>query len=589
MQSIMKRRLIICTFLVSIGFVSVGTKLVKIQYFEREILESLGKRQLDKTIKIKTSRGNIHDNKGSILAINLKSPSLYADTSKIKDIFLTSKNLSPILEMPESIIQKRLLRLNKYVLLGRKLNPEQEEKIKKMNIPGLNFEMESKRFYPRRELASSLLGFVGVDNIGLYGVEQSLNKYLEGSTRKILIQRDGKRRRINSNPSRINLDFFSDKQKEVSEIPRRGFNVALTIDSNIQYFIEEELIRQFRKVKSKKAIGIMVEIKTGAVIGLASIPRFNPNVYSRSKSENWRESALQDIYEPGSTFKIITAAAYLESGGKKQEIFDTEKGKHTVEGTSKILRDHKKFGKLSMEDVIINSSNIGIYKVARKVGRKPLFETAKRFGFGSRTGVTFPSEAYGILRNPSKWSKLSLASISIGQEIAVSPLQMLMPFAALANKGIMCRAKIVKSVQKTENEFQDKIPCDGKRVVSKKTAKKIIEILGSVVSRGTGKNAELKLYKTGGKTGTAQKIVRGMKNYSDVDFIMSFVGIAPLDNPRIALIVIFDGGNLKDGSWGSTIAAPVWKRIVLRTLRYLRIPPDKAKIRIAKAKFKKEF
>ena len=491
--------------------------------------------------------------------------------------------------MPESIIQKRLLRLNKYVLLGRKLNPEQEEKIKKMNIPGLNFEMESKRFYPRRELASSLLGFVGVDNIGLYGVEQSLNKYLEGSTRKILIQRDGKRRRINSNPSRINLDFFSDKQKEVSEIPRRGFNVALTIDSNIQYFIEEELIRQFRKVKSKKAIGIMVEIKTGAVIGLASIPRFNPNVYSRSKSENWRESALQDIYEPGSTFKIITAAAYLESGGKKQEIFDTEKGKHTVEGTSKILRDHKKFGKLSMEDVIINSSNIGIYKVARKVGRKPLFETAKRFGFGSRTGVTFPSEAYGILRNPSKWSKLSLASISIGQEIAVSPLQMLMPFAALANKGIMCRAKIVKSVLKTENEFQDKIPCDGKRVVSKKTAKKIIEILGSVVSRGTGKNAELKLYKTGGKTGTAQKIVRGMKNYSDVDFIMSFVGIAPLDNPRIALIVIFDGGNLKDGSWGSTIAAPVWKRIVLRTLRYLRIPPDKAKIRIAKAKFKKEF
>ena len=313
MQSIIKRRLIICTFLVTIGFISVGIKLIKIQFFDREILESLGKRQLDKTITIRARRGNIHDNSGEILAINLKSPSLYADTSKIKDKLFTSKNLSPILQVPESILQKKISRLNKYVLLGRKLDPEQKEKIKKLNISGLNFEIESKRFYPRRELASSLLGFVGVDNIGLYGVEQSMNRYLEVSTRRILIQRDAKRRRINSNPSRINLDFLSDRKEKLSEKTRDGFNVTLTIDPNIQFFIEEELIRQFRKVKSKKAIGIMIEVKTGAVIGLASIPRFNPNVYSRSKPENWREPAIQDIYEPGSTFKIITAAAYLEN------------------------------------------------------------------------------------------------------------------------------------------------------------------------------------------------------------------------------------------------------------------------------------
>ena len=587
MQSIIKRRLIICTFLVTIGFISVGIKLIKIQFFDREILESLGKRQLDKTITIRARRGNIHDNSGEILAINLKSPSLYADTSKIKDKLFTSKNLSLILKVPESILQKKISRLNKYVLLGRKLDPEQKEKIKKLNISGLNFEIESKRFYPRRELASSLLGFVGVDNIGLYGVEQSMNRYLEGSTRRILIQRDAKRRRINSNPSRINLDFLSDRKEKISEKTRDGFNVTLTIDPNIQFFIEEELIRQFRKVKSKKAIGIMIEVKTGAVIGLASIPRFNPNVYSRSKPENWREPAIQDIYEPGSTFKIITAAAYLENGGKKEEIFDTENGKYKIQGTSKTLRDHKKFGKLSMQDVIINSSNIGTYKIAKKIGPKQLFDTVRRFGFGNRTGVDFPSEAFGILRTPSKWSKLSLASISIGQEIGVSPLQMLMPVAALANKGIMCSPKIVRSIKKFNKKFQENITCDGKRVVSEGTANELIRIMGKVVSEGTGKNAGLKSYKIGGKTGTAQKMVAGQKYYSDVDFVMSFVGFAPLRNPKLALIIIFDGGKLKNESWGSTIAAPVWRRIILRTLRYLRVPPDNAKI--METKFRKEL
>ncbi len=587
MLSIFKRRLIVCTFLVSIGFLSVGIKLVKIQFFEREKLESLGNRQLDKTITIRARRGSIYDSSGEILAINLKSPSLYADTSKIIDKLPTSEKLSPILQVPESILQKKLSRTNKYVLLGRKLNPEQEEKIKKLKITGLNFEIESKRFYPRKKIASSLLGFVGVDNVGLYGVEQSMNRYLEGSTRKILIQRDAKRRRINSNPSRINFDFKSDSNKKLADKTRDGFNVTLTIDPNIQYFIEEELIRQFRKVKSKKAIGIMVEVKTGAVIGLASIPRFNPNVYSRSKPENWREPAIQDIFEPGSTFKIITAVAYLENGGEKEAIFDTENGKHKIEGTSKTLRDHKKFGKLSMQDVIINSSNIGTYKIAKKIGPKQLFDTVRRFGFGNRTGVDFPSEAFGILRTPSKWSKLSLASISIGQEIGVSPLQMLMPVAALANKGIMCSPKIVRSIKKFEVKIKENIICDGKRVVSEETATELVRIMGKVVSRGTGKNAGLKSYETGGKTGTAQKMIAGQKNYSDKDFVMSFVGFAPLQNPKIALIIIFDGGNLNNESWGSTIAAPVWRRVVLRTLRYLRVPPDNAKI--MKTKFRKEF
>ena len=573
-----KKRLIICTFLVSIGFLAVGTKLFKIQLVDREILESLGKRQLDKTIAIKTSRGNIHDSSGEILAISLKSPSLYADTSKIKNILSISRILSPILKVSELNLHKKLSRLNRYVLLGRKLNPDQKEKIKKLNIIGLNFEIESKRFYPRRELASSLLGFVGVDNVGLYGVEQSLNKYLEGSTRKILIQRDAKRRRINSNPPKI--PFLSDNEKSISKKTKRGFGVTLTIDPNIQYFLEDELIQQFKKAKSNKAIGIMIEVKTGNIIGMASIPRFNPNVYNRSKSENWRESAIQDIYEPGSTFKLITAAAYLENGGKKEEIFDAENGKFTIEGTSKILKDHKKFGKISMRDIIINSSNIGTYKIAKQVGRDLLFKTAKRFGFGSRTGLDFPGEAFGILRRPSKWSKLSLASISIGQEIGVSPLQMLMPVAAIANKGFMCTPKIIIGhIGKFEN-FRKDDSCEGISVISPQTAKILVGIMGEVVSKGTGKNAALKLFKAGGKTGTAQKIIPGQKNYSDVDYVMSFVGFAPLEKPKIALIVIFDGGTLRDGSWGSTMAAPVWRKIILRTLRYLRVPHDNAIVRI---------
>ncbi|MED5580295.1 MAG: penicillin-binding protein 2 [Nitrospinota bacterium] len=589
MRTILERRLIVCIFIVSIGFVAVGTKLLKIQFVDRKTLESVGKKQLHKTITIKTSRGKIQDSGRDILAISLKSPSLYADTSKIQNISFASTSVSRILKISELKLNERLSRANRYVLLGRKLNPEQKEKIEKLDIDGLNFEMESKRFYPRRELASSLLGFVGVDNVGLYGLEQSLNRYLEGLTRKILIHRDAKRRRINSNPSRINFPFFSSDKNIISKQTRRGFDVTLTIDANIQYFLEEELSRQFKRAKSKKAIGIMIEVKTGHIIGLASIPRFNPNMYSRSNSESWRESAIQDIYEPGSTFKLITAAAYLEQGGKKKEIFDAEGGKFIVQNTSKILRDHKKFGKISMEDVIVNSSNIGTYKIAKKVGPKLLYQTARRFGFGSRTGLNFPGEAFGILRNPSKWSKLSLASISIGQEIGVTPLQMLMPVAALANEGIMCKPRIVSHIEKFKIHFKKNDSCEGKRVISRKTAKVLTAIMGEVVSRGTGKNAQLKGYKVGGKTGTAQKKKSGEKKYSDLDYVMSFVGFAPLNNPKIALIIIFDEGTLKGGSWGSTVAAPVWKRIVVRTLRYLRIPPDEANVKFINLNLKRTF
>ncbi|MBT4093222.1 MAG: penicillin-binding protein 2, partial [Nitrospinaceae bacterium] len=357
-----------------------------------------------------------------------------------------------------------------------------------------------------------------------------------------------------------------------------GADVRLTVDEVIQYIVEKELQIQLKRTGARRAIGVMVEPRTGRVLSMATVPGFNPNVYGRYAPALWRQAAVQDIYEPGSTFKIVTAAAYIESGGDLGKRYFAENGKYPIGVGRFTLHDHKKYGWLTAEEAVLKSSNIAIYKMAKDVGAVRIHAMAQRFGFGKKTGIDFPGEAGGIFRPLKRWSGTSLASISIGQEVGVTPLQMVMAVAAIANGGVLQVPRIVEALERRGRILPRTEPSVPRRVISERSANRLAAVLRKVVSSGTGASAEVPGYGAAGKTGTAQMAMPGVKGYSKDQFITSFAGFVPYENPRIALIVMFDGGQLGGASWGGTIAAPVWKRIAWQTMRYLRVPPKGAQV-----------
>ena len=559
------RRLMVCGALVVFGFCMLGVKLSIIQIRDRDRLVAYAERQLRRTLVVRPRRGDVVDVRGRPLAVSINAPSLFANAREVADPWNTSLALKEILGGSTKDYFKKLKGRRRYVWLKRKINPDQQRRIEKLGIDGLGFVTESRRFYPKRELASSLVGFVGVDDAGMYGVEQSYQEHMGGRVGRIRIQRDAKGRSVHP-------------EARVLVAARPGADVRLTIDEVLQYIVEKELSAQVRRVGARRAIGVMVEPHSGRILALASVPGFNPNTYKLYGASLWKEPAIQEFYEPGSTFKIVTAAAYLDAGASLSKKYFAENGSYRFGGGRYTLRDHKKFGWLTAEQAIVKSSNIGAFKMARDVGEHQLYFMAHRFGFGRKTGINFPGEARGVLRSPEKWSKTSLAAVSIGQEVGVTPLQMVMAVAAVANGGQMPKPVLHESI---ERDGKRTIPAQGpqfRRVLSRRVAKRLGALMRKVVAEGTGRNAEIPGYGAAGKTGTAQKVLPGRRGYSRSDFIMSFVGFAPYENPRFALIVIFDEGKAPGGAWGGTVAAPVWRRIAWQALRYMRVPPKGTRI-----------
>ena len=560
------RRLMICgSLLVVLGFCPLGVKLFIIQIRDRDYLVAYAERQLRRTLVVRPRRGDVVDARGRPLAVSINAPSLFANARVVADPRNTSLALKEILGGSTEDYFEKLNGRRKYVWLKRKINPDQQEKIKKLGIDGLGFVNESRRFYPKRELASSLVGFVGVDDAGMYGVEQSYQKHMGGRVGRIRIERDAKGRSVHP-------------ESRVLVAPRPGADVRLTIDEVLQYIVERELSAQVRRVGARRAIGVMVEPRSGRILALASVPGFNPNTYERYGAFLWKEPAIQEFYEPGSTFKIVTAAAYLDAGKSLSKRYFAENGSYRTGRGRHTLRDYKKYGWLTAEQVIVKSSNIGTYKMARELGRRRLYFMAHRFGFGRETGVNFPGEARGVLRSPEKWSGISLASVSIGQEVGVTPLQMVMAVAAVANGGLMPTPVLHDAVERGGKRALPAQEPQFRRVVSRRVAQRLGALMRRVVAEGTGRKAEIPGYGAAGKTGTAQKVLPGQRGYSRSKFIMSFVGFAPYENPRFALIVIFDEGKAPGGAWGGTVAAPVWRRIAWQALRYMRVPPQGARI-----------
>jgi cell division protein FtsI (penicillin-binding protein 3) len=558
------RRLIACGTLVGLGFAALAVKLFLIQIRDRDFLVGYAERQLRRTLVVHPKRGEILDARGRPLAVSVVAPSLYANPQEIESPREAARSLGPILGVPVAELERKLSGDRRYVWIERKITPEERRRVMDLEIEGLGFASESRRFYPKRELASSLLGFVGVDEKGLSGVERAYEARMRGRAGRVQIERDGRGRSIHP-------------EARVLRSPQAGADVRLTIDEVLQFIVEKELAAQVAQVGGRRGIGVMVEPSSGRILAMASVPGFNPNAYERYPPERWREAALQEVYEPGSTFKLITAAAYLEAGGDWRKMFFCEEGLFRM-GGGYTLRDHKPYGWLAAEQVIVHSSNIGAYKLGTEAGPERLYRMARRFGFGQPMEIGLPGQADGILRPPSRWSGTSLAAFSIGQEVGVTPLQMVMTAAAIANGGVMAAPRLVEDVERDGQPLWLPPRREGRRVIGARTAAVLAHTMRKVVTEGSGVQAEVPGYGAAGKTGTAQKIDRETKAYSRTKLVMSFVGFVPFKNPRLALLVVIDEGRSREGAWGGTVAAPVWRRIAWQSLRYLRVPPEGASV-----------
>ncbi len=543
------------------GFGAVLFRLVTLQVLQAAELTVKADRQHRKSVSLEGARGTIIDRHGKVLAMNLEVPSVFGVPTALESPAKTARSLAPVLRVRPDELERKLRRDRGFVWLARKLDPEQGHRLEHLSMDGVGVVMEARRFYPKGPLLSHVLGFAGMDGEGLEGVERRYETHLQGEKRVTVLQRDALGRTV-----------FPKGLKEQSPTP--GHSLTLTIDEVIQYIAEKELEEAVTRTKAKSGTVIVLEPHSGALLALAISPRFDPNALSTLGPDRWRNRALTDAYEPGSTMKAILAAAVIEEGVMKPStLVFGEHGRMTVANT--VIHDHDKLGWVSFAKVVQKSSNIGAAKAGMALGGQRLFRYLQLFGFGERTGVDLPGEAGGLLKNLRGWDQRSVASISMGHEIGVTPIQMISAVAAIANGGVLTRPYVVSEIRDAEGQTLKRMLSQvRRRVISPETARAVTTILEGVVTDGTGEKAAIPGFRVAGKTGTAQKVDPRTRTYSTSQFVASFVGYVPADNPRLALIVVID--EPQGESWGGTVAAPVFSRIGEQILSYLGVSSDES-------------
>lgn len=493
--------------------------------------------QISSEEEIETRRGFIKDRDGYILAISIEKYSLFANPEEIDNPEEAAKSLSPAIGLSQKFILDRINRNKRFVWLKRKINDETVEKVKRLGIKGLHFKKEYHRVYPHDRLASNILGFVDIDNNGLEGIEHRYNKILSGKKKTI----------------------FS---REIASENRSS--ITLTIDRFIQYICEQEIEHGVKEFDAERGVAVVLEINTGKILSIARYPDYDPNYYWDFTDEERSNFSVVNFFEPGSTLKVIALAAlmeYVPSVNKKSyycggsiKIADTE------------IKCGKKHGYVSISEIIKYSCNVGIIEAMKEIDKNAFYKVLKKFGFGEKTGIELPGESAGILRPVNTWSGLSKYSISIGQEIAVTSLQLVSAFGALANGGVYMIPTIIESIENSDGTVVQKFfPRTRGKIVSSNISADILKIMSRVVTGGTGEKAGLEYYNAGGKTGTGQKFMRRGGYYTGKD-IASFIGIAPIERPDICILVVID--EPKGITAGGDIAAPVFARIAHRALPY---------------------
>ena len=526
-----------------------------IQIFKSSRYISLAENQSRAVIEMPPARGRVFDSKGNELALDVRLESLYSVSREVKDKAVVADKLSKILAVDRTVLFEKLSRDKMFVWLARKLSPSKVDAIKRLKIGGLAFVKESQRVYPKGETACHLVGFTDIDNNGLEGIELMYNSFLKGVPGWRMVQKDAKQRELIS------------KQLELVP-PVDGYNIHLTIDEVVQAIAERALAETCKKRNALGGSIIVLDPKSGDILAMAMYPLYDLNNARNSKPEYRRNRAITDLFEPGSVFKVFTLSGIVqEKIMTLEDKLNCEGGAWAVAG--KVLHDVHAYGVMTLREIIEKSSNIGTVKAAMKLGAVKMHKYIRDFGFGSKTGIGLAGEIGGIVPHTKNWSRSSIINIPIGQGVAVTPIQLVSAFAAIANNGVLMKPRLLTHIADSEGKIIESYDPEAVRqVISKETALQVRTVMEGVVSRGTGKKAAVPGFKAAGKTGTAQKLLPNGA-YSHDHFWASFVGFVPYDEPKIVVSVSID--EPRPVYYGGEVAAPAFSRVASEILAYWRI------------------
>ena len=518
---------------------------------------ALAQRQQERSFEVSPARGTIYDRNGHELAVSTPIDSLFGDPADIHDPAMVARLVAPILGVPAGEIENKIRDARTPVRLARKVSPDIFSRISAMNLRGVFFEPENRRVYPQHELAAHIVGYVDTDEKGQGGVERSLDKLILGRPGRVLVMADGHRQ-------------YYDRHETA---PDPGASVTLTIDETIQYIAEKELAQAMADTHARSGSVLVQNPNTGELLAVADQPTYDPNDPGKYSSQDRDDLAASDAYEPGSTFKTITLAAAIENGVvNPNELIDCQMGSILLAG--RLIHDWHPFGILSVRDVLANSSDVGTIKIALRLGESKFYKAIRDFGIGQLTGIALPAENRGLLRPLREWRPSSIGSIAIGQEVSVTPIQIISAVSAIANGGTLYPPRIIREIRNPGGDLAPPVKpgIETHVVTDPRTAATVREMMEAVILDGTGKLAQLDGYTAAGKSGTAQKIDRDTGRYYTDRYVASFVGFAPVNNPAITVLVVLDSP--EGPHHGGEVGGPVFKRVAEQTLAYLDVPRD---------------
>jgi cell division protein FtsI (penicillin-binding protein 3) len=536
---------------------AICCRLVYLQIFSYGKFAKQAEHQQQRAIPLSAKRGVIYDRAGRELAMSVLVDSAFAVPSEVKDLPTAVSLITRITGEDPRVVFADCHAHKSFCWVARKANDETIQRIQSLNLQGIHFQKEPRRFYPARDLAAQVLGSVGMDDAGQSGIEHEFDDELRGKAGAMLVSVDARKK------------SFSDVEKQ----PEPGENLVLTLDKNIQYIAEKELEQAITDTHAIAGTVIVENPHTGEILALANRPTFNPNVHGKITPDVLTNRAVSYVYEPGSAFKVVTISAALEEKlTNPDEVFDCQMGAIVYNGMR--IRDSKPHGLLPVWGVLAESSNVGTIKIALRLGEERYYKYIRAFGLGQQTGIELPGETRGITKPPSRWSKVSIAAISIGQEVGVSPIQLSAVISTFANDGVYIAPRIVTGTVPPQGAVQNVAfhPADGRRVISSYTAAEMRAMMQKVILGGTARRASLDGYTAGGKTGTGQKIDPATGAYSKTKYNATFTGFAPLNNPQVVVTVILDSP--VGPHQGGQVSAPVFKRITQQVLEYLHVPHD---------------
>ena len=541
----------------------VVARLSQLQLADGGRYRARAQRQQERRIEVSPLRGSIFDREGRPLAVSVEAASVYAIPDEVTHPVDTARALATRLGIPEATLLEKLTQKKGFVWLARKVDRPVAAAVRAEKIPGIYLVAETKRFYPKGSLAAAVVGYVGTDDKGLGGLEHFYDGTIRGKPGEIVALTDARR------------STYGRSSAANGRPPQEGASLVVTLDSGIQFAAERELAAAVAETQARSGVLVLLDPSDGAILAMATAPGFDPNDYRSYSADTRRNRAVADAHEPGSTFKIVTGALGLENA-----LVDLEEAISTGDGTIRIgnttisEHDGKRFGALTLAGVFEHSSNVGIIRVGLRLGPQRLWEGANALGVGRPTGVDLPGENSGIFRRPERWSALSNATVSMGQEVSVTPLQLARVAAAIANGGRLVTPRLVRRIAHPDGRVETLEPPAGERVLSDATTRTIREILVGAVERGTGRKASIPGFVVAGKTGTAQKA--GVGGYQAGRYVSSFVGMAPAENARVVGLILIE--EPRGRYYGGDVAAPVFAKVVSQALGILRVAPEEQRL-----------